>query len=110
MFLSSEPAIDFYNAVAGELRRHPDLARAFYELGPGRTKANLTGLIDDAIRRNELRPRDPAVAAEELFGLWQGFSNFQFSFATDVDAMRGGLAARVSRAVGTFMSAYGPVA
>jgi len=107
-FLSSKPAIDFYSAVAGELRRHPDLARAFYDLGPGRTKANLAGLIRDAVGRHELRACDPDYAAEALFGLWQGFSNFQFSLDIDVEAIRRDLPRRVKAGVATFLKAYGP--
>ena len=77
-FLTSKPAIDFYSVVAGELRRHEDLARAFYDLGPGRTRQNLAGVIAAAVARGELTAVDPAHAAEELFGMWQGFTNLGF--------------------------------
>ena len=107
-FLTSKPAIDFYSVVAGELRRHDDLARAFYELGPGRTRANLARLIASAAARGELCVPDGDVAADELFGLWQGFSNFQLALDVDVDAIRHDLEARVDRGIRLFMLAYGP--
>lgn len=106
-FLTSKPAIDFYNVVAGELRRHENLARAFYDLGPGRTRANLAALLDAGVRSKQLKKLDPYIAAEELFGLWQGFTNFQFSLGIDIDATRADLGARVDRGVRIFMSAYG---
>ena len=105
-FLTSKPAIDFYSVVAGELRRHENLARAFYDLGPGRTRANLAALLDAGMRSKQLRKLDPHLAAEELFGLWQGFTNFQFSLGIDIDAIRADLSARVERGVRVFMLAY----
>jgi TetR/AcrR family transcriptional repressor of mexJK operon len=106
-FLTSPPAIDFYAAVAGELRRHPDLARAFYDLGPGRTRGNLARLIEGAAARGELVCADPERAAEELFGLWQGLSNFQLSLGIDADALRAELPERVDRGVAVFLRMYG---
>jgi len=105
-FLTSKPAIDFYSVVAGELRRHEDLAHAFYDLGPGRTHKNLAGLIAAATARGELSAVDPEHAAEELFGMWQGFTNFQMSLAVDINAIRHGLPERVERAVALFLRLY----
>ncbi len=106
-FLASKPAIDFYAVVAGELRRHETLARAFYDLGPGRTHANLAALLDAAMRRGELLALDPNRAAEDLFGLWQGLTNFHFALKIDVDTIRDDLEARVNRGVHLFMRLYG---
>lgn len=105
-FLASKPAIDFYSVVAGELRRHESLARAFYELGPGRTRANLAALLHAATQRGELAIIDPDHAAEELFGLWQGFTNFQFSLGIDVDSIRASLEQRIERGVRLFLKVY----
>jgi TetR/AcrR family transcriptional repressor of mexJK operon len=107
-FLTTKPAIDFYSVVAGELRRHKDLARAFYDFGPGRTRANLARLIAGAAARGELSVTDPEHAAEELFGLWQGFTNFQMSLDVDVEEIRRDLPDRIDRGVRLFMKAYDP--
>ena len=104
----SKPAIDFYSVLAGELRRHADLARSFYELGPGRTRDNLAALLRFAMERDELVALDPHQAAEDLFGLWQGFTNFQLALGVDADAIRDDLRARVARGIALFMRAYGP--
>lgn len=106
-YLTSKPAIDFYGVVAGELRRHEDLARAFYELGPGQTRASLSAIIAAASRRGELVACEPGHAAEDLFGLWQGLSNFQLSLAVDIQAIRASLPSRVARGVALFMRLYG---
>ena len=97
----------FYSVVAGELRRHEELALAFYELGPGQTRQRLACIIQAAVLRGELTACDCGQAAEELFGLWQGFTNFQLSLGIDVDAIRAGLPKRVERGVAVFMRTYG---
>ncbi len=105
-FIVSDHAVDFYNALSGELRRHEGLARSFYELGPGRTRANLAGILAAAAARGELRIADPELAAEHLFGLWQGFSNFQLSLGVDSEIIRRTIFERVERGVAVFLKAY----
>ena len=109
-FLASKPAIDFYSAVAGELRRHDQLARKFYDLGPGRTRNNLAALIGVGMQRGELIRLVPNEAADELFGLWQGFTNFQFSLGIDIETLRADVVSRVDRGVRVFLLAYGAAA
>ena len=106
-FIASDAAVDFYNALSGELRRHEPLARLFYETGPGRTRASLAAIISAAADRGELCTNDPNQAAEHLFGLWQGFSNFQLSLGVESDAIRRTLETRVERGLAVFMRAYG---
>ena len=106
-FLTSKPAVDFYSVVAGELRRHEALARAFHRLGPGRTRANLTGLLAIAVAQGELVPLDPAQAADELFGLWQGFTNYDLLLGIGTDAIRADLPRRVDQGVALFLRCYG---
>lgn len=106
-FLTSPPAIDFYAVIAGELRRHPALARAFYDLGPGRTRSNLAAILTAAMQRGELRTLEPLAAADQLFGLWQGFLTYQISLGIEIDALRADLHGRVERGVDSFMLLYG---
>ena len=106
-FLTSPPATDFYSVIAGELRRHQDLARAFWDLGPGATRQRLAALIARGAERGELAIGDPNQAAEDLFGLWQGFSNFQLALSVDAAQVRAGLAERVGHGVSVFMRLYG---
>ena len=105
-YLASPPAVDFYNVVAGDLRRHPALARAFYDLGPGRTRANLAALIESAMARGELSTGDPFAASEALFGLWQGFSNFQHALGVEPERSQAGLAEQVEAGVAAFLRLY----
>jgi TetR/AcrR family transcriptional repressor of mexJK operon len=102
-FLASDSAVQFYSTLAGELSRHPDLARRFWDTGPGRTRANLTRLLHEADTNGELVISDPQRAADHLFGLWQGFSNFQLALGIPEPAS---IESRVDDAVRAFLRAY----
>jgi TetR/AcrR family transcriptional regulator, mexJK operon transcriptional repressor len=103
-YLATGTAIDFYNVLAGELRRHPDIARTFYDIGPARTIANLASILEGAGDR--LAIEDPAKAAEALFGLWQGASNFQLSLGVDTTGPEQAVAERVDYGIALFMRAF----
>lgn len=102
-FLASPNAVAFYSTLAGELSRHPELARRFWESGPGRTRANLARLLRQAAADGELVVRDPWEAADHLFGLWQGFTNFQLALAVPVETS---VEDRVESGVEVFLRAY----
>lgn len=79
-FLVSPTVVAFYRVLSGELRRHPDIAQAFYELGPARTLRNLAAILAEAAARDEIALVVPAEqAAEMLVGLWQGYSNYRLA-------------------------------
>ena len=105
-FLASEPAIGFYNALSAELRRHPDLSRAFWELGPGRTRRNLSRILAAAAARGEIAIGEPDHAADMLFGMWQGFTNLQLALAIGPDEARASIADRVDRGLAAFLKAF----
>ena len=107
-YLTSPDAVSFYSVLAGELRRHPKLATAFFELGPGVTLRNLSGIIAAATARGELNAEDPDEAAEHLIGLWQGLSNFKLALGIEVEAMKALTPRRIERAVAIFLAAYAP--
>jgi TetR/AcrR family transcriptional repressor of mexJK operon len=106
-YLTSPEVIGFYSVLAGDLRRYPDLARAFYDLGPGVTHGNLSAILGAAQQRGELRADSPEEAAEQLIGLWQGLSNFRLAMNVDTEELIEKLEHRVERAVEVFLAAYG---
>ncbi len=105
-YLTSPSVISFYSALAGDLRRHPDLARAFYEHGPAVTLSNLTYILTAAQQRGELWLTDPREAAEQLIGMWQGLSNYRLALDVDTPELIAGLETRVRNAVDVFLAAY----
>ena len=105
-FLVTDPAVDFYNALSGELNRHEALAQRFYSVGPGRTRRNLASILAAANGSVELVVDDPFDAAEHLFGLWQGFSNLQLSLGVETAIIRATLERRIDGALDVFFKAY----
>lgn len=103
-YLATGAAVDFYNVLAGELRRHPDIARTFYDIGPARTISNLASILAGAGDR--LVIDDPIKAAEALFGLWQGASNFQLSLGVDAEGADQAIAERVDYGIAVFVRAF----
>ena len=103
-FLATGAAVDFYNVLASELRRHPELARTFYEAGPARTIEKLAAILGGAGDR--LAIDHPVNAAEALFGLWQGVSNFQLSLGVDAVVTDAAIVERVDYGIAVFMRAF----
>jgi len=65
----SPTVLGVYRMVVAEAQRYPDLARAFYDRGPGRTTAGLAQVLEQAVARGELASADPALHAEHFVGL-----------------------------------------
>ena len=105
-FLASETAISFYGVLSAEVRRHPDLSRAFWDLGPGRTRQNLAAILTDAAERRLISIGDPNLAADALFGLWQGFSNLRLALDVGAEEVRSTVADRVELGIAIFISAH----
>lgn len=104
-FLASPAAVDFYGTLSGELRRDPELARMFYDAGPGRTLANLTLILAGPLAADLAIP-NPAEAAELLLGLWQGMTSYRLMLGIDRDAVVASLPRRVTEGVDRFLIAY----
>jgi TetR/AcrR family transcriptional regulator, mexJK operon transcriptional repressor len=104
-FLMSPGPASYYSVLAGELRRHPTLARRFYALGPAVTLRNLAAILAVAAQRGQITVSDADRAAEQLFGLWQGVTNYQLALDLDREALERDLDARVADGVDLFLKA-----
>ncbi|MFN3352401.1 MAG: TetR/AcrR family transcriptional regulator [Brevundimonas sp.] len=106
-YLFSGPAMDFYAALAGELRRTPELARAFYDAGPGKTFENLKAIFRLGCARGELEIPDLDLAADQFLGLLQGYSSFQIALGVEPAPLADTVDRRVRAAVEVFLKTYG---
>jgi TetR/AcrR family transcriptional regulator, mexJK operon transcriptional repressor len=104
-FLTSPGAIDFYGSLSGELRRDPELARLFYESGPGQTLANLRAILGSPLAA-ELSIPDVGAAAEMLMGLWQGMSSYRLMLGIDHEAVVSSIPDRVANGIDAFLRAF----
>jgi len=58
-----------YRVVVAEGTRFPDLARIFFDAGPGRASARLAVVLEDFRRRGEIDVDDTRRAAERFIGM-----------------------------------------
>lgn len=107
-FLTTPEVENFDRLLGQEAQRRPDLARRFFDAGPGRCRAFLAGLIAEAAARGELAPDDPTAAAEDLLALWQGMLPIMCRLHLQASPDQPDIAARVRRGVRLFMRAHAP--
>lgn len=70
--LSTSPAmLGVYRATVSEAQRFPDLARIFYERGPGRAESLLAEVLEAANQKGEARIADCTIAASHFIGMFR---------------------------------------
>lgn len=65
----SPTVVSVYRIAINEANRFPDLARSFYEQGPGRAASQLAEVLEFAAQRGEIEPRDYSRAAGLFVGM-----------------------------------------
>lgn len=70
--LLTPAGLGLYRTLIAEMSRFPELAAAFYETGPQQTAARLRMVLDEAMRRGELRGGDPEFAVTMLLSMLVG--------------------------------------
>jgi AcrR family transcriptional regulator len=69
--LTSDTGLLMYRMVVAEAGKFPELADAFYQAGPARALARMSGWIERMCAAGRLAVEDPDFAAEQLFTLMQ---------------------------------------
>ncbi|QYZ69777.1 TetR/AcrR family transcriptional regulator [Neotabrizicola shimadae] len=67
-------------ALSLEAHRNSDVARRFFDAGPGRVRQLLASLLTEAMARGEIAEGDAVQSAEDLMSLWLGFGAMQRRF------------------------------
>lgn len=88
-----------------ESQRSPDLGRRFFDAGPGHLRDVVAEVLTEANAAAEIKTDCPRTAAEDLLGLWLGFSAVEKRFLCKAPQPEE-LQARVDRGVTLFMRAY----
>lgn len=65
----SPTVVGIYRLAVTEANRFPDLAKAFYEQGPGRTTGRLAQILEEAQKRDEIRMGDCRQLADRFIGM-----------------------------------------
>lgn len=88
-----------------EAQRNPDLGRRFFDAGPGHLRNVLAEMLTQAHAAGEIAADCPRTAAEDLLGLWLGFSAVEKRFLCK-SAQPDDMQARIERGVTLFLRAY----
>jgi TetR/AcrR family transcriptional regulator, mexJK operon transcriptional repressor len=99
--------LELRRLVIAEAGRFPELGRAFYERGPGRTISALTSTFEQLAARGALRLDDPALAAAQFNWLIMSAPvNQAMMLGSDSIPGRRELNRHADSGVGTFLAAY----
>lgn len=71
-FKFSEEHVAVDRVLMNEIAQSPPLARRFFAAGPQLCMGRLTEVLAEADSRGEISVDDPAMAADDLCGLWLG--------------------------------------
>ncbi len=106
-FFTSDFSQKMFRVCVAEADRFPELGRKFYESGPLMARAHLTGYLNEAQERGELRIKDVRLAADQFLELCKAdiFARVVFGITTHVTAEE--IDRVVSGAVETFLARYG---
>ena len=88
-------------------KNQPDLARAFWEAGPGQGKARVSAVFEELARRGELIIPDPWAAADQFAGMLRA-EIFHRTLLGLPNPEGRTAEATIAAAVETILKAYGP--
>ena len=106
-FVLSPGALEMFRTCIAEAGRFPELGRAFYEAGPGRARAQLVALLDDAVARGELAIEDTGLAADQFAALAKARVFLATLLGETIEPDDPELARVADEAVATFLARYG---
>lgn len=110
-FLRKATAVEgsgLFRLVIWENRRFPEIGRIFHDRGPRVTQEELTGFLQRAMDRGQLRDEDPSMAARHLVALCLAGSRQRLLMGLTDHVTPEDIARDIDEAMGVFMRAYAP--
>ena len=104
----SHSVLGIYRIIITEAGRFPDLAREFYEKGPGRTTAHLAKVLQAAADRKEIQIDDPLLVAGHFVGMIRDNLHLQVVLGLRPPPTEGEAQATVASAVALFLNGVRP--
>jgi AcrR family transcriptional regulator len=100
----SPSLLGVYRIAIAEANRFPDLARAFYERGPGRATARLAEILEEAGKQGEVRTGDYSRMADQFVGMIRDNFHLQVVLGLRPPPSAGEARKAVDSAVGIFLN------
>ena len=101
-------SLALYRVLVAEAHRFPALGLVTYQRGPARSVETLAGYLSDEHARGRLCVTDPALAAEQFFGMLMGHMQLRALLGVQAQPSPARLNAFIDRAVDTFLAAHRP--
>lgn len=102
-FLFSTEHMLLDRMLAHDLKHSPEMARRFFDAGPGACRNQLARMLADAAAVGEITIDDPLLAAADLFALWKGFIDKEMEFKVVHTVSEKQIDERVRRGTRLFM-------
>lgn len=106
-FKFSEEHVAVDRVLLHEIALIPELAQRFIEAGPRLCMSRLTEVISEAAARGEIEVDDPALAADDLIGLWLGAGDLEIKLGVAPLPDEQTVRRRVTRATRLFLKMVG---
>ena len=103
----SDTGLTLYRMAVAEASKFPEVARAFYDMGPSRSTAFMAAWLERQAALGKLAIDDSVFAAEQFFALCQTRLSMQRRFGLLTRADEPELARVVNGAVAMFLNTYG---
>jgi TetR/AcrR family transcriptional regulator, mexJK operon transcriptional repressor len=104
----SPEAIALNRIIIGEVTRFPVLGQVFWAAGPERTRVQIEAFLRRASEAGSLAMPDPRLAAEQLIALARGEIHLRSLLRLEDPGDPAAIGMAASRAVATFLRAFGP--
>lgn len=105
--LCQPQVLGIYRMVLAEIPRHPDLARIYYDAGPGRGKERLVEIFDALVRRGLLSIPDTWQAMDQFVGMLRSDTYNRALLGLELNE-RSNIDRTIAGAVEVILRAYAP--
>lgn len=106
-FANEVRLISWDRLIASANEIYPDLALRLFNAGPGRAYRILTDILREADRTGALRIPDPLAAAEEITGIWYGYTVLRVNLRVMPPMTEQEIQTRVERGIQVLFRLYG---
>ena len=105
-FINNREILGWDRLIASAAIKTPNLPERYFAAGPGRGQYMLIALLSQAIAKGELKQCEPQVAADNLTGLWLGFTNLEVKLGVRPALSAQEIENRVEHGINVFMAFY----
>ncbi|MEE4377529.1 MAG: TetR/AcrR family transcriptional regulator [Candidatus Competibacteraceae bacterium] len=105
--LLDDEVVAMHRVVIGESVDYPEIAKLFYQTGPGTAIRAIAKFLDQQMQQGRLKTDDPRYTAVLFLNMVRGHYQMQCLMGLPLDIDRAALEAHIRKVVGQFLSLYG---